>query len=395
VRVAHVIGTLAPVGGAQTYARAAAEQLAKAGHEVAVLHQDGEAPAIEGVSLYPFGMDSEALSSLERFDPDVVHAHDWALWDALVETQIGRPVVRSLHNFAFACASGSKYFRDGAVCVRPHGPGCFPAALVRGCPHRLDPRAFVAGYRRVDRVLPRLRRTRGIILHSHYMRELALANGLPRAHLEVVEHCVARPAVPTPTAPNQARTIAFIGRLVPEKGLDVLLKALASEPEAWDRLLVAGDGWARQKYERLTKRLRLEGSVEFLGHRSVDEAAETMAQAHVVAVPSRWPEPFGIVGLEAMAQTRPVVASNVGGMPEWLDDGETGILVPPGDVAALARAVAWILQDSPIAERMGLEAWRRVERFSPEGHLDALLAVYERAAASDTREPLRRASSSW
>jgi len=94
-----------------------------------------------------------------------------------------------------------------------------------------------------------------------------------------------------------------------------------------------------------------------------------------------------------MAAGRPVVASNVGGTPEWLEDSRTGLLVPPGDAAALAAALAALLEDSTRAEEMGREGWRRVERFSPENHLGRLLSVYEAAsgvsgeAAVDTNVP--------
>jgi len=395
VRIVHAIETLAPVGGAQTYAHAASAQLAAAGHEVVVVHRDQGASPSTGVSDRSFATDAEAERWIERFAPDVVHAHDWALWDADGEQEFRYPVLRSLHGFTFACAAGLKYFRDDETCTRPHGPGCFASAIVRGCPHRLDPRPFVTGYRRLNQVLPRLRREGRLALHSRYMRDVALANGLPPARCELVLPFVQRPAAPEPAPRSGETTIAFVGRVIPEKGLDVLLQALASTREAWDRLLVLGDGWDRPRCERRARRLGLARKVAFLGHRNSDDVAATLAKAHVVAVPSRWPEPFGIVGLEAMAHARPVIAGRVGGIPEWLDDGTTGLLVPPGDSGALARALTSILGDAARGERMGLEGWRRVDRFSPEKHLEALVGAYERAAAPSAATPTSGATGGW
>jgi glycosyltransferase involved in cell wall biosynthesis len=96
-------------------------------------------------------------------------------------------------------------------------------------------------------------------------------------------------------------------------------------------------------------------------------------------MPSRWPEPFGIVGIEAMAQSRPVVASKVGGIPDWLDDGETGRLVPAGDASALAAAITSVLDDEEWAGQLGTAAWRRVGRFSVAAHLEQLDRAYEQA----------------
>jgi glycosyltransferase involved in cell wall biosynthesis len=104
--------------------------------------------------------------------------------------------------------------------------------------------------------------------------------------------------------------------------------------------------------------------------------AEVLEQTSALLLPSRWPEPFGIVGLEAFAHGRPVIASQVGGIPEWLD-ANAGALVPPADPAALAAAIAAVL---PRAAELGRAGWERVARYSVESHLAALDAVYEAAA---------------
>jgi glycosyltransferase involved in cell wall biosynthesis len=103
----------------------------------------------------------------------------------------------------------------------------------------------------------------------------------------------------------------------------------------------------------------------------------------VVVVPSVWPEPFGLVGIEAMSYGLPTIGSATGGIPEWLDDGETGLLVPPGDPAALARALVRILESTETRSAFGAEARRRVEsRFTEELHVAALEGVYATALAN-------------
>jgi glycosyltransferase involved in cell wall biosynthesis len=201
--------------------------------------------------------------------------------------------------------------------------------------------------------------------------------------VHVVTYPVVRPA--HPLDPTTERTVVFTGRVVADKGLDVLLEALATSRDSWDRLIVAGGGWDLDRCRRLAGRRRIGSKVEFLGHVDTAEVHQALRRARVVVVPSRWPEPFGLVGPEAMACARAVVASDTGGIPEWLDDGRTGLLVPPGDVEALAAAIASLLDDPERAAEMGLEGWRQVERFSPESHLQRLVTVYENAEGAPRR----------
>ena len=106
------------------------------------------------------------------------------------------------------------------------------------------------------------------------------------------------------------------------------------------------------------------------------------ARAAVVVCPSVWNEPFGLVGLEAMAHSRPVAAFAVGGVPEWLTDGETGFLAPRRDTAALGAAVERLLRDPELAARLGRGGRRSLEtRFSRERHMDLLEDVLVRATA--------------
>ena len=101
----------------------------------------------------------------------------------------------------------------------------------------------------------------------------------------------------------------------------------------------------------------------------------------VLAFPSLWPETLGIVGLEAMANGAPVVASDVGGVREWLVDGESGYLAPPGDAVALAERMQSIIVDGQRSLLMGQAGINMVRnKFAPESHLDRLLSIYEEVA---------------
>lgn len=170
--------------------------------------------------------------------------------------------------------------------------------------------------------------------------------------------------------------VGVVGRSVEQKGIDVLLSAFpriaAAVPEA--RLAIVGDGPLRGALESLARRLGIAGRVRFTGW--VDRAGTLMAACDVVVVPSRF-EGFGLVALEAMAASRPVVATRVDALCEVVVDGETGLLVSAEDSAALAAAVAGLLRAPERAAAMGAAGRRRlVEEFSVARMVDRTLAVY-------------------
>jgi glycosyltransferase involved in cell wall biosynthesis len=141
----------------------------------------------------------------------------------------------------------------------------------------------------------------------------------------------------------------------------VLVEALAHLAPQQDQLYlaIAGEGEQREALARQIERLGLQGRVRLLGH--CEQAAPFLAALDVLALPS-FHEGFPNAVLEAMAAGLPVVASAVGGVPEQVLDGQTGLLVPPGDDAALARALARLFSDPPWAARLGCAGRDRVAR---------------------------------
>ncbi len=175
--------------------------------------------------------------------------------------------------------------------------------------------------------------------------------------------------------------VGSIGRLDRQKGMDVLLSAfqevLEKVPDA--RLVVAGGGPDRKALELAAARAGISARVRFLGFRA--GAAKLAACFDVFVLASRW-EGLPNVLLEAMAAGCPAVATAVGGVPELIKNGRTGILVPPDDAAALAKAVTGLLQDEESAAQMGQEARRWVvERFGMERMWEKTAALYEELLA--------------
>jgi glycosyltransferase involved in cell wall biosynthesis len=148
--------------------------------------------------------------------------------------------------------------------------------------------------------------------------------------------------------------VGSVGRLSPEKGLKYLLQAMAAvtRQEPRTRLILAGDGPDRRSLERLATRLHLVDRVEFTGELPHEQVPQTLARMDVFAMPSTW-EGFGVAALEAAAMDLPVVASNVHGIPDVVEDSVTGILIPPKDVDALSGAILRLLRNPDERRRMG------------------------------------------
>jgi glycosyltransferase involved in cell wall biosynthesis len=200
--------------------------------------------------------------------------------------------------------------------------------------------------------------------------------GYPRGRIEVVYNGVDLPANGIYRRNDPAR-IGEIARLCDVKGQRELLQALARLPDA--RLVLAGrdleqGGAFQDELERESERLGIRERVEFGFHEDVPALLETL---DVVALPS-WTEGLPLVLLEAMARGRPVVATRVGGTPELVTDGETGLLVPPRDPEALAAALRRVLDDADLARRLGDAGRAQVaERFSASEQERRMLALYD------------------
>ena len=213
-----------------------------------------------------------------------------------------------------------------------------------------------------------------MLVCSAFMKGELLRNGVPSDRVRVLPVFVDVPAVPEPY-PEASQRVLFVGRLNREKGIEHLLRALARTAGPWTATVV-GEGEIAQA-RALAAELRIAERVEFRGFRSFEEVRELYRDAALVAMPSVWPEPLGMVGLEAMAHARPVVAYAAGGIGDWLVDGETGHLVPRGDHEGLSRAIAALLADRAEAARMGERGHARVSAsvYRPEPFVTAFASL--------------------
>jgi len=371
-------------GGVATHAMASASALARDGIAVAVLAARVEEEPSDGaitVHHSPRLFDPQAsaetrLAGALDSAPEVVHLHQFEDPDLLAVMRRSAPVLISVHGYT-ACSSGVHYFKPGQECARAHGPGCIPNLTLRGCAHTRNPASLPAAYRGASRGLAAIRGADLAISYSSAVDRHLAANAVERrAVIPLFTTMVAKVG----SGHAGRRRVVFAGRVIDAKGASVLIRA-ASKIDA--EVVICGDGWRTEAMRRLARRLGVAERVHFRGWLGPEALAEELAEASIVALPSLWPEPFGLVGIEALAAGRPVIASLTGGVGDWLADGVNGLAVQPGDVAGLAQALDELLGDPARQAALGAAGQAMVAaRFSPELHVARLLEAYRSARRS-------------
>ncbi len=394
MRLALLTPDWTPNGGIATYVRLVSAALADAGHSVLVLHgdaSDGVAPPrveISRMRSYSYaesGASAEAcvsgaMDQLMAFRPDVVHVH--GVNNIPLERRVldEFPAIKTFHVYDF-CPSGTKFHHaTDQACTFSTSGACVPRQAYLRCTLSKRPGVWWSQYRRAERLNVHNQSFSRCIVASGYVKQEAVRTGYDPARVDVVPYFT---VVPETVAAPRPGHILYTGRLVREKGVDLLFDALAQVPTDWT-CTVVGDGIASRHVREQARARGLDGRVIFAGWLNGAALSAAFASASVIAVPSRWPEPFGIVGLEGMAHARPVVAFRVGGIPDWLEDGVTGSLVEPGDVRAFADRLSWLLQHPADAAAMGQRGRARVVRdFTARPHLEMLLPIYRKLHVAD------------
>jgi glycosyltransferase involved in cell wall biosynthesis len=394
VRILIAGASRSAVGGAETYQRTLIPALEAGGHEVALLREHEPVPGRPTVDppdadlpvwcTATDGADA-ALEAAARWSPDVAYTHGLALLDleAAVQQRFGS--VLFAHNYYGTCATGTKRHAVPRMhfCTRRLGAACLLLHYPRRC-GGLDPGTMVRDYRLQRARWLLVQRYPAICVASEHMCREYRRHGIPADRL----HTIPLPPsgiVPDPAAPERDRPtgrILLSGRLTDLKGGRALLAAL---PEANRRLgrslsvTFLGDGPERATLKHQADRLGITAS--FIEWLDFEERNALLRETELVALPSLWPEPWGLVGLEAGCVGVPTVAYAAGGIPDWLSAGESGELAPadPPTPAGFTEAIVRALSDPAHYRRLSRGAWEQARRFTLKAHLGQLLPILEGA----------------
>ena len=379
MRVLHVNERAGFYGGVEQILHDTAVGLRHGGWPQALLHTDPD-PSAE--YLGAFDQHSDRASIIHDFAPDVLLIHKFECADEIARFAEQRPTVRMVHDHDLVCLRRHKYFPIGTrVCDRPAGIDCYLhlCFVKRAAPGNLLPFTFagVGERRRAIRAHGAVRR---FLVGSRWMRRELEVNGIPAERIEIIPPIPAALDRIEPHPPSEVPELLFVGQVIRGKGVDLFLHALGQVIAPW-RATIVGTGNHLEACKALARELGIAERVRFAGWVPHGDLEPFHANAAVVVVPSRWPEPFGMVGIEAMARGRPVVGFAVGGIPDWLADGVNGLLVPEANTGAMAAAIDRLLADSALRTRLGegALAWVR-ERYRPQNYLEQLKKILESVA---------------
>lgn len=401
------------VGGVEQHVRNLSAALVARGHSVAVatLWHEGSA-AFEtdetGARIYrikgtfqrttrlfsdagrryaPPLPDPEAMWSLRRIfmreRPDIVHAHNWFVHSFLpLKLWSKAKLVVSLHEYSLACAKKSLMYH-GSPCSGPGPLKCLECAgehygVAKGVPTVLSNWVMSAAERAaVDMFLP-------------VSNAVAKGNGLVGSRLpyEVIPNFIPEDvAVPRGDPGERIKELPadgcllFVGALGMHKGVGVLLQAYSKMSNV-PPLVLIGAQWP----DTPTK---FPPNVRVLKNWPHQAVMEAWRRSMIAIAPSVWPEPCPTVVMEAMSVGLPVIATDIGGLPDIVSDEETGLLVPPGDEVALQRAIERLVADPDLRMRMGEAGKRKVTHFFASTVVQRIEQLYK-GLTREAALPLRR-----
>jgi glycosyltransferase involved in cell wall biosynthesis len=333
---------------------------------------------------YNFQIARRLKNYVSEHKPDIAHVHNvFPMLSPAVYVTLKRnlvPVVQTIHNYRFLCPNG-QFFVNGSVCEACQEKSYWEAVRNR-CMHgsmatsALYATAIAWGWR-------------GGAFHSCIDRYIALnafaagklvAGGVPKEKIHICGNFV-NEFTEAPAAKH--RYALYLGRLSAEKGLITLLAAARSVPEL--PLKIAGTGPLEVD---LRKALGEPGMdhIELVGHVAGETKRRLITEALCTVVPSEWYENFPLSVVESLALGTPVIASRMGGLPDLIEHGRTGLLFQAGDAEALAECLRRISDSEAGTYEMAVNALARArERFTPQRHLEQLLEIY-RDAIGDARK---------
>lgn len=406
MRVLMLTQSFAPVvGGEERVVEDQAAELVRRGHHVAIATVEqpevGQPEESHGARVHALRTSRQRLGSLSRGakrhhapplpdpdtvldlrrvmaeeQPDIVHAHNWLVHSYLpLDRGAETALVLSLHDYGLLCAT-KRLFRHGRPCS---GPG--PIKCVACAANHYGP---LKGLVATSGTL-----LRGPTVRRHVDLFLPVSSIVQRFCRLVGEESEVLPnfirSLPEPVADHPLLDqlpdepfILYFGDVTDDKGAWDLIEAYADLADPPPLVMIG-----RCYFEGLNER----PGIHALGTWPHELAIEALRRSMFTVAPSIWPEPFGLVALEAAAAGKAVVASNIGGLIDIVDDQKTGILVPPGDRAALAAAIARLVADPALREGLGEAAVAKAGEFDPDVLVPRLEHAYRRALAIRRSDP--------
>ncbi|WP_294965504.1 glycosyltransferase family 4 protein [Sulfurimonas sp.] len=319
--------------------------------------------------------------------PDIIYVHQVADIEVLKQlSQIEIPVIGFIHDHKHFCLREHKYTTIGhKTCTQAVGANCY--SCLGFINKKKDfPYISINSVSNVRAVQNVLKKFRHMVVASEYMKEHLLLHGFREEKIsKIILFSKHTNNLYHKGITQEVNRLLFVGQLVRGKGVDTLLNAFAKIQSNEIILDICGDGKQRVELEEQAKHLNISTRVVFHGKVAPDELSNYYMNAYAVVIPSRAPETFNLVGLEAMKHAKAVIGTNVGGIKEWLIDGENGFTFESNDEVKLASLLTFCVNNPNVMKKMGDQGLNNYnESFTPEIHCTKLYNLFESLLLKDS-----------
>jgi glycosyltransferase involved in cell wall biosynthesis len=300
--------------------------------------------------------------------PDVIHAHGMILSSVFpLVRKFRAPLIGTLHSYDFFCPRAT-LMKGNSICDHPLTKDC-----IRCISHTHGPIRSLAAYYGTKINKNKLRSVDRLVAVSLSVKEAYIKYlGLKDEDIIVVPNFYEpdRNERVNKDANLPDDFVLFVGWLMPHKGVDVLIDAY-QKLDTPTKLVLVGMKHPDYNYKG-------PGNIVVIENAPHNIVTQAMSRCRFAIFPSIWPEPFGIVALEAMSCKKAVIASNIGGLKDIVMDGSTGILVPAGDSDSLGQAISYLLENTEKGAEMGQKGYQRwLKNYTPDAVIPTLLDIYQ------------------
>lgn len=399
MKILHVNNNFEYFGGSEQYLFSVCRELGRTGFKNIVIHGSSSTDTHKNIVERSYGIPflddfdrcrrrpvtNEIQSIIKEEKPDIVYLHNMHNPYVVDVLTAALPVVKFVHDHELYCIKTTRML-NGKLCTNSWHLICLVNAF-RGDGYRCMERRRLSIIARKTKLMVLTKyihkKIRRFVVASEHIKNNLVSQGYAKNKIDVIPYFTETPKGVKRERGNN--TILFVGRLLTEKGPDILIDVLTLLKESF-RCVIVGRG--SPHYESILrakiKDRRLGGRIELVGWCDNRDLGKYYTDAALFAFPSIWPEPFGIVGIEAMAHSLPVIAFNVGGIPDWLKDGKTGFLIERGDKISFAQKIDLLLTDKFLQAELGRNAHERaLQYYGKDSHIKKLVAVFQDVVKTD------------
>ncbi len=336
----------------------------------------GRAKTILERTLYSREVKDKLAALIRDCKPDVAHVHQLyhhlspSVLDAL--TEAGVPVVQTVHDYKLICPNYRLYIpQEQEICTRCVS-GDYSHCRKHKCLKESTAASALATFEMQYHKRKQFyeRAVDQFICTTHFVQSQLSKSPLGNDKLTHLPLYINLDAY-TPTDVHE-NYLCYVGRLAPEKGVLTLIRAMQSNPDT--TLKIIGDGPARADCEALIAELGLRNA-EVLGFLERDAMTQVLGRSSGLVIPSEWYEPCGLTAWEAHALARPVIGAKIGGIPESIKEGKSGLLFESGNAVDLAEKIAWLMAHPEESKAMGQAGYAQVHK-TCDAHYEGLMEIY-------------------